>query len=345
VATTVQASERHDSIGAMTPPTTAAMVQRRYGQRAADVLSMEEVPVPAPGEGEVLVEVRAAGVDRGVWHLMAGRPLVVRAGFGLRRPKQATPGMDVAGVVAGVGPGVEGLAVGDEVFGVGKGTFAGYAIAPAAKLTTKPTGLSFEAAAAIPISGMTALQAVHEQAEVQSGERVLVLGASGGVGSFVVQIAHAAGAHVTGVASAAKLDLVRSLGADEVVDYAATDVTASGDRFDVIIDIGGNTPLRKLRRTLTKKGRLVIVGGENGGALLGGVDRQIRAALWSPFVSQSLGFFVSKERKETTEALRDLVEQGAVTPAVERTYPLAEAATAIDDLTAGRISGKAVITL
>jgi NADPH:quinone reductase-like Zn-dependent oxidoreductase len=341
----VQTTERDDSIVAMTPTTMTAVVQHRYGPSGSEVLEIAEVPVPSPGPGEVLVEVRAAGVDRGVWHLMTGRPLVVRGGFGLRRPKQPTPGLDLAGVVVAVGPDVDDPAVGEEVFGVGTGAYADYAVAPAEKLATKPAELSFEEAAAVPISGMTALQAVHEQAEVRAGEHVLVLGASGGVGSYVVQVAHAAGAHVTGVASTGKLDLVRSLGADDVVDYTTTDVTAGDARFDVIIDIGGNTPLRRLRRILTPRGRLVIVGGENGGALLGGVDRQLRAVVLSPFVSQSLGFFVSKERREDIEALRDLIEEGAVTPAVDRTYPLEGAPAAVDDLAAGRIRGKAVVTV
>jgi NADPH:quinone reductase-like Zn-dependent oxidoreductase len=326
------------------PSTMAAVVQRRYGPVAAEVCSLEQVLVPSPGDGEVLVRVRAAGVDRGVWHLMAGRPMVARLAFGLRWPKQPVPGMDVAGVVEAVGAGVAGLVPGDEVFGIGRGTYAGWAVAPAAKLVHRPANVTWEQAGAAAISGLTALQAVRDQARLEPGERVLVLGASGGVGTFVVQIAEQVGATVVGVCSAAKADLVRSLGADEVFDHASDDWKAAGP-FDAVIDIGGNNSLRTLRRVLTPRGRLVITGGEGGGRLLGGIDRQFRAALLSPFVGQKLGFFVSKEVKPDLEAVRDLLASGAVVPSIGRTYPLERAPEAIDDLSAGRARGKLVLTV
>lgn len=323
--------------------TMTAIAQDTYGE-AADVLAPAEIERPRPGAGEVVVAVRAAGVDQGVWHLVAGRPYLMRAaGFGLRAPKQRVPGRDVAGVVEEVGEGVTGFRPGDEVFGVGIGTFAPYARARADKLAHKPAELSFEQAGALAISGLTALQAVRDHAKVQPGERVLVLGASGGVGSYAVQIAKAFGAEVTGVASTAKLDLVRSLGADHVVDYTVDDVTDGTSRYDVILDIGGNRTLRALRRALTPKGRAIIIGGETSGRLLGGVDRQIRGMLLSPFIGQRIGTFVSSENGKDLVALRELVERGQLTPAVARTYPLRDAATAITDLRAGRVQGKAVI--
>lgn len=324
--------------------TMTAVVRDAYGP-PNEVLRVAQVARPTAGAGEVVLEVRAAGVDQGVWHLVTGLPYAVRlAGFGIRSPKEPGTGMDVAGVVVATGDGVTAFRPGDEVFGIGIGTYAQYARARADKLAHKPADLSFEQAAAIAISGLPALQAVRDQAEVQQGERVLVLGASGGVGTFAVQVAKAFGAEVTGVASTAKLDLVRSVGADHVIDYAAEDPTDGAVRYDVIIDIGGNRRLRDLRRALTPKGRLVITGGETEGRWLGGFDRQLRSLLFSPLISQRMRFFVAKEGGGDIEVLRDLVVQGAITPAVERTYPLEEAATALADLRARKLRGKAVIT-
>ena len=319
-----------------------AAFQETYG--SADVLEVRDVERPRPREGEVVVEVHAAGVDRGVWHLMTGKPYAVRAaGFGITRPKQPVPGLDLAGTVVEVGSGVSRFKVGDDVFGIGIGTYAEYARALEDKLVHKPAALPFEQAAAVAISGLTAIQAVEDIAGVRPGQEVLVLGASGGVGSFAVQLANAAGARVTGVCSGAKADFVRSLGADEVIDYTSSDPTAAADTYDVIIDTGGRNGLGKLRRALTPTGTLVIVGGEDGGNFTGGTGRQLRAMLLSPFVRQNLRTFVSKERHEDMERLRSHIEAGALTPAVDSTYPLESAADALRDLEAGRIRGKAIV--
>jgi len=320
-----------------------AIVQDRYG--STDVLRLDDIDVPEPGTGAVLIRVRAAGVDRGVWHLMTGEPYLARLAFGLRRPRNRVPGMDVAGVVERIGAGVTGFAVGDEVFGIGKGTYAEFAVAPTKKLAHVPEGLSFEHAAAVPISGLTALQAVRDVGTVQPGQSVLVIGASGGVGTYSVEIATAAGAEVTGVCSTAKMDLVRSIGAAHVVDYTQDDVVELGKRYDVVIDIAGNRTLRHLRRMLAPKGTLVIVGGEAGGRWLGGIERNLRAALWSPFIGQRMRAFISRERGEDIERLAEMIAAGEVRPIVERTFPLADAAAAIRQLEDGNARGKVVITV
>lgn len=319
-----------------------AIVQDTYG--STDVLRLDDIDVPEPGAGEVLVRVRAAGVDRGVWHLMTGEPYLARLAFGLRRPRNRVPGMDVAGVVEKVGVDVTGFAVGDEVFGIGKGTYAEFAVAPAKKLALTPEGLSLEHAAAVPISGLTALQAVRDVGNVQPGQSVLVIGASGGVGTSAVQIATAAGAEVTGVCSTAKVDLVRAIGAAHVVDYTRDDIVELGTRYDVVIDIAGSRTLRQLRKVLAPKGTLVIVGGE-GGRWLGGTERNLRAALWSPFIGQRMRAFISRERGEDIERLAEMIAAGAVTPIVERTFPLADTADAIRLLEDGNARGKVVVTV
>jgi NADPH:quinone reductase-like Zn-dependent oxidoreductase len=319
-----------------------AIVQDAYGP--ADTLRLRDVPLPEVAPHEVLVAVRAAGVDRGVWHLMTGLPYPIRlAGYGLRAPKNPVLGMDLAGVVTAVGASVTRFRPGDEVLGIGKGTFAEYALALEDKLVPKPAGLTFEQAAAVAISGLTALQAVRDHGRVQPGQHVLVIGASGGVGSYAVQLAKAFGAEVTGVASSTKLDLVRSLGADHVIDYAQEDFADGSRRYDVIIDIGGNSTLTRLRQALTPRGTLVITGGETDGRWLGGSDRQLRAKLLSSFVGQRLTTFVNKENHRDMLELVALVEAGKVTPAIDRTFPLAEAPAAVDYLTAGRARGKVVV--
>jgi NADPH:quinone reductase-like Zn-dependent oxidoreductase len=324
--------------------TMRAVVQDVYGP-TEDVLRVEEIGRPVVGDGEVLVKVAAAGVDRGVWHLMAGEPYAIRlAGFGVRVPKNRVRGSEFAGRVEAVGRGETTLRPGDEVYGIGAGSFAEYVVAPLGKVAPKPPGLTFEQAAAMPVSASTALQAVRDRGRVQAGQRVLVIGASGGVGTFAVQIAKAFGADVTGVGSSAKLDLIRSLGADRVLDYAAGDVTDGGQRYDVVLDIGGNTPLRKLRRALTPKGTLVIVGGETGGRWLG-VRRQLLAMALSPFVGQRLGTFVTSENAADLVVLTELAEAGAVTPAVDRTFPLDEAPAAVRYMREGRARGKVVVTV
>jgi NADPH:quinone reductase-like Zn-dependent oxidoreductase len=327
-----------------TTGTMRAIVQDNYGE-AQDVLRLAQVPRPAIDDDEVLVRVHAAGVDRGVWHLMAGRPNLVRLmGYGLRTPKNPVRGSELAGIVEAAGKDVTGLTKGDEVFGIGDGSFAEFCRAKASKLAPKPKNLTFEQAAAAPVSALTALQAVRDAAGVHSGQSVLVIGASGGVGSFAVQIAKAFGATVTGVCSTAKVDLVRSLGADHVLDYTCHDITASAP-YDVILDAGGHRSLGTLRRALAPAGTLVIVGSETGGRWLGGFDRSLRAPLISLFVGQKLRGLVNSENAADLVALTELVEARKVTPAVDRTYPLAEAAAAVQHMVEGRARGKVVITV
>jgi NADPH:quinone reductase-like Zn-dependent oxidoreductase len=326
--------------------TMTAVVQDRYGCEPADVLRLTVIDKPSIAADQVLVRVHAASVDRGTWHIMAGLPYPIRlAGFGLRRPKYANPGRSLAGTVEAIGADVTTFAAGDAVFGTAAGTFAEYAVAEPGTLAPKPADLTFDQAAAVPVSGSTALQAVRDHGHVQAGEKVLVLGASGGVGSFAVQIAKASGAEVTGVCSTSKADLVRSLGADHIVDYTREDFADGGPRFDVILDIGGNSGLARLRRALTPRGRLVIVGGETPGRLLGGSGRQIRATLLSPFVSMQLGTFIASENARDLTALAELIEAGTVTPAIDRIYPLAETAAAIRHLLDGRALGKLVVSV
>ena len=320
-----------------------AIVQERYG--SPEVLELKDLDTPVAGPGEVLVRVHAAGVDAGVWHLMAGRPYLVRVlGFGLRRPKVPVRGTDVAGHVEAVGDDVTRLRPGDEVFGSSDGTFAEYACAREDRFARKPANLTFEQAAAIPASALTALQAVRDVGRVEPGQSALVIGAAGGVGTFAVQIAKAFGAEVTGVCSTAKTDLVRSIGADHVIDYTREDLGDGRQRYDVIIDTAGNRPLSRLRRVLAPRGTLVIVGGEGGGRWLGGSDRQLRALALSPFVRQRLRSFIAKENIDDLDALRDLIEAGRVTPVIDRTYPLSGAPDAIRYLHEGRARGKVVIT-
>ncbi|MFD9011811.1 NAD(P)-dependent alcohol dehydrogenase [Streptomyces sp. NPDC059552] len=320
-----------------------AMVQDSYGPPA--VLRLEEVERPTPGRGEVLVQVRAAGLDQGVWHLMAGMPYAVRAVSGLRRPRNRIRGMDVAGVVEAVGPDVTRFRPGDEVYGNCHGSFAEFACAKEGALAPKPESLDFEQAAAVPVSGCTALGAVRDSGRVEAGRSVLVLGASGGVGSFAVQVAKAYGAHVTGVCSTTKTDLVRSLGADEVLDYTQEDPVDGSRRYDVILDIAGNRPISRLRRALTAGGTLAIVGGEGGGKWLGGNERQLGAMLLSPFVGHRLRAHGTLVRSRDLETLTELIEAGAVRPAVDRTYPLAEVPDAMARLRDGQVRGKLVIRL
>jgi len=324
--------------------TMKAIVQDMYG--SPDVLELREIDKPVVGGDEVLVRVHAAGVDQGVWHLTAGLPYLVRvAGVGLRAPKNPVRGVDVAGRVEAVGENVTRFGPGDEVFGTCRGSFAEYACAGADRLVPKPANLTFEQAAAVPVSGCTALQAVRDRGKVRAGQRVLIIGAGGGVGTFAVQLAKAFGAEVTGVCSTTKVELVRSIGADRVIDYTREDFADGRNRFDVILDIAGNRSLSHLRRALAPEGTLVIVGGEGGGRWLGGIDRTLRALVLSPFVRQKLGTWVATQRKEDLEALRELLEAGKVTPVVDRTFPLNEVPEAIRYLREGRAQGKVVITV
>jgi len=321
-----------------------AVVQDRYG--TADVLRLKEVGKPVVGDGQVLVRVKAAGVDRGVWHMMAGRPYLMRiAGFGLRAPKNPTVGMDLAGIVEATGNNVTRFQPGDEVFGIGKAAFAGYALAREDKLAPKPENLTFEQSAAVGISGSTALQALRDHGRVKPGQNVLIIGASGGVGTFAVQIAKAFGARVTGVCSTAKVDMVRSIGADHVIDYTREDFADGDQRYDLILDIGGNAKLPRLRRALSPEGTLVIVGGEGGGPWFGGIDRQLRTMIMSAFVHQKLTTFIYNENHEDLIVLGGLIESGKLTPVIDRTYPLAEAPEAIRYLQQGHVRGKVVLTV
>lgn len=323
-----------------------AIVQDEYGPAPEDVLRIEEIARPVIGDDEVLVRVRAASVDRGTWHVMAGVPYPIRlAGFGLRRPKYRNPGRNLAGTVEAVGAGVPAFTLGDAVFGIGEASFAEYARARPDKLAPKPAKLSFDQAAPVPVSALTALQAVRDHGRVQTGQQVLIVGASGGVGTFAVQISKAFGAQVTGVRSTAKLDAVRALGADHLVDYTTDDFADGQHRYDVVLDIGGNRPLSDLRRALTRRGRLVIVGGENDGRWLGGADRQVRALLLSPLVSQSLGTFVASENAKDLMAHGELIDSGRLAPVMDRSYPFSEVPAAIRYLLDGRARGKLVITV
>jgi len=321
-----------------------AIVQRRYGATPEDVLRLEQIARPAMDDDEVLVRVRAAGVDRGTVHLMTGTPYLMRIlGFGLRAPKNPVPGWAVAGTVEAVGKKVTGLEPGDEVFGTCRGSFAQYAAARAGWLAPKPASLTFEQAAAMLGSATTALQALRDKARLRPGLHVLIIGASGGVGTFAVQLAKAFGAEVTGACRTGKTDLVRALGADHVLDYTREDITAGRHRYDVIIDIGGNRRLAHLRRALAPRGTLVITGGEDGDALLGGIGRNLRAQLLSPFVSQKLTAFIARQRRADLVTVRDMAHSGAVTPAIDRSYPLSQAAAAVRYLADGHARGKVVI--
>jgi NADPH:quinone reductase-like Zn-dependent oxidoreductase len=335
-------SADHSSMAAAT--TMNAVLQDTYGE-PEDVLRLDHVARPEVGDDDVLVRVHAAGVDQGVWHVTAGLPYPIRlAGYGLRAPKTRVRGGDLAGTVAEVGENVTAFSVGDKVYGFGQGTFAEYSLARPDKLAHQPKNLTVEQAAVVPVSGVTALQAVRK-GRVGAGHQVLVIGAAGGVGSFAVQIAKAFGANVTGVASTGKVDLVRSLGADHVIDYTKEELTGPDRRYDVILDIAGNRPLTMLRRLLTPRGALVITGGETDGRWLGGTDRQLRAMFLSPFVRQRLGTFIASPNAADLAALTELIEAGQVTPALDRTYPLAQAPAALRELRAGRIRGKAAVVL
>ncbi|MFC6079805.1 NAD(P)-dependent alcohol dehydrogenase [Sphaerisporangium aureirubrum] len=322
-----------------------AIVQDEYGE-AMDVLRLAEIERPVIGDGEVLIRVRAAGVDQGVWHIMTGLPYPIRlAGYGFRAPKTHVRGREVAGHVEQVGKSVTTMRPGDEVFGIAEGSFAEYARATPDKLAPRPAFLTFAQAAVVSVSALTALQAVRDHGHVKAGQKVLIIGASGGVGMFAVQIAKAFKAEITGVCGTAKTEMVRSLGADTVIDYTSEDITDSGVRYDVILDIGGNRSLRHLRRALAPRGTLVIVGGETRGRWLGGTDRLLRVALLSRFVRQRLTTFVCSENARDLMILSRLIESGAVVPVVDRTYPLSETPTAVQYLRDGHARGKVVISV
>jgi NADPH:quinone reductase-like Zn-dependent oxidoreductase len=320
-----------------------AMVQDRYG--TADVLELEDIDKPEIGDDDMLVRVLAASAHIGDWHIMTGLPYLIRMVSGLRTPKAHVRGSDVAGRIEGVGKDVTRFQPGDEVFGTCDGSFAEYAIVRQDKVSPKPVNLTFEQAATVPTSGSTALQGLRDVGKLQPGQKVLIIGAAGGVGSFAVQIAKAFGAHVTGVCSTSKVDLVRSIGADEVIDYTVEDFAETGQRYDLILDVAGNRSVSHLRRALAPRGTLVIVGGEGGGRWFGGIDRQLRASMLSPLVSQKLGTFISKPNGEDLVVLRELIEAGKLTPVIDTTYPLSEVPEAIRHLEEGHARGKVVITV
>ena len=316
-----------------------AVVQLGYG--SPDLLHVAQIPRPAPGPDDVLLRVQAAGVDRGTWHMLAGTPYAVRLAVGVRRPRNPVPGIDVSGTVTAVGSGVTGFAVGDEVFGVARGSFAEYALAASDRLARRPASLDPIHAAALPVSAGTALKAL-DAGHVSAGQKVLVTGASGGVGSYAVQLAKALGAEVTAVAGPAKQDFVRSLGADHALDHTREDFAAGAHRYDLIIDIAGNPSISRLRRALTPKGTAVIVGGENAGRITG-LARQLRALAVSPFVGQRFTVVVYRSRAEDLARLVEFVDANSVVPAVDRTFPLDQAADALNHLVAGTVRGKLVV--
>ncbi|HJT90847.1 MAG TPA: NAD(P)-dependent alcohol dehydrogenase, partial [Mycobacterium sp.] len=323
--------------------TMQAIVRERYGN--AEVLRYAQVTRPQGGDNEVVLRVQAAGLDRGTWHMMTGKPYLGRLVFGLPRPKNPVLGIDVAGTVVAVGAAATRFTVGEVVFGFGTGTFAEYAVAREDKLARKPGNLSSTQAAVVPVSAVTALQALDAAGGVTPGQAVLVIGASGGVGSYAIQLAKALDTEVTAVASTAKLDLVRSLGADHVIDYTSDDFADGKRRYDVILDIAGNPTLSRLRRALTPTGTAVIVGGENGGSFSGGMNRQLRGLAQSLFARQRLTSFIAKQRSSDLERLTDLIETGGLTPSIDRTYALEQVPAAMRHLADGKARGKVAITV
>lgn len=320
-----------------------AIVQNEYGA-PKDVLTLREVERPTIGDDDVLVQVRSAGVHIGDWLVGSGLPYLVRLGYGLTKPKNSVPGMEIAGRVESVGKNVDQFRPGDDVFGWCTGAFAEYAAVAQDALAPMPANATFEQAAATPISGFTALQALRDKGRVKAGQRVLIIGASGGVGTFAVQIAKGYDAEVTGVCSTRNVDLVRGIGADHVIDYTREEIATGGQRYDVIIDTAGNRSLSELRRALTANGTLVIVGG-SGGRWLMGSGRSIGALILSTLVSQSLRPFLSKTTKKDLVVLGALIESGAVTPVIDRTYPLDAAADALAHVGERHTRGKTVITV
>lgn len=314
-----------------------AITQAVYGE--ADVLTLSDLPIPTPASDELLIEVRAAGVDQATWHLMTGLPLLARLAMGIPNPKQTTLGGDVAGVVSAVGSAVTEFAVGDEVYGVASGSFADYATAKPRNLAPKPARLTFGESAALPTSLITAYQGMRDR--VKPGDRVLVLGAAGGVGGFAVQLAKAWGAEVTGAARASKLDLARRYGADHVVDYVSEPLGAG---YDVVVDTGGNRSLREVRALLAPRGTAVLVGGEGaGGKLLAGFQRQLWAGILTRFIPQTLVPVVAMTRGHDLVDLAPLIESGAIVPVIDETYPLERTADAVRRLRNPQRRGKVVV--
>jgi NADPH:quinone reductase-like Zn-dependent oxidoreductase len=325
--------------------TMKAIVQSEYG--SAEVLQLQEIDRPRIGEHDVLVRVRAASVNPGDWAIMHGLPLIARPAplYGLRKPRHGVRGTDVAGVVEAVGTGVTRFRPGDEVFGWCRGSFAEYAAASEGRLVLKPANLTFKQAAAVPMAGTVALQALRDHGKVQAGQKVLVNGASGGIGTFAVQIAKSLGANVTGVCSSNNVELVRSIGADHVIDYTEEDFTRNGERYDLILDNAAKLPLSSLRRSLTPTGMLVPNGGGFDHRWLASGGRLIGAMVSFRFVSQRLGRFLVAQKHEDLTALTEMIEAGEVTPVIDRTYALADTPQAIEQVGRGHARGKVVIAL
>jgi NADPH:quinone reductase-like Zn-dependent oxidoreductase len=328
-------------------PHMKAVVYTDYG--SPDVLEIRDVKKPVPNDDQVLVKVRAASLNPLDWHYMEGTPYIMRAmGTGLRKPKSPRLGVDLAGQVEAVGKNVTQFKPGDEVFGTGGGAaFAEYVCARKIRLVLKPVNITFEQAAAVPIAALTALQALRDKGQVQPGQQVLINGASGGVGTFAVQIAKSFGADVTGVCSTRNLDMVRSLGADHVIDYTKEDFTKGEQRYDLILDNVGTQPLSGFRRALKPKGICVMIGGggPNDGGLIGPLARPVKALLLSPFISQKMGMMMAEIRQEDLTAMRDLMEAGKVTPVIDKTYPLSQVREAMKYLEAGHARGKVILTM
>ena len=320
-----------------------AIVQDHYG--SGEALALQEIERPEIGEHDVLVRVRAAGVNPADWAVMSGLPYIARPVYGLRRPKVGVRGTDVAGYVAAVGNGVTRFKPGDEVFGASTGSYAEYAAASEEELALKPSNLSFEQAATVPMAGLVALQAIRDRGQVHAGQTVLINGASGGIGTFAIQIAKALGAEVTAVASTRNLELVRSVGADHVVDYTKEDFTTSGKRYDVILDNVSNHSLSRLRRVLTATGVLIPNGGNFGNRWFSSAGRLIRARLMFQVGTQRVGNFLVSTNHDDLVALKELIEAGKVLPVLDRTYPLSAAAQAIDHVGTGHAQGKVAITV
>lgn len=320
-----------------------AIVHERYGP-PAQVLHLRQVDEPTAADDEILVEVHAAGVAKGDWLITTGLPYLARPSYGLTRPKHRVAGLEVSGRVRSVGANVSHFDSGDAVFGWCHGAFAEHVAVPAGHLALKPANVTHAQAAAAPISGLAALQAVRDRGEVAAGQSVLVIGASGGVGSFATQIAKSLGAEVTGVASTPNVEMVRSIGADHVIDYTKDDISSGSRRYDVVIDIAGNRPISLLRRAMTERGTLVIVGG-TGGRTTMGFGRTVRAMAASRFIKQRLRSLVSVPNREDLADLAELIESGEVVPVVDQAYSLDAAAEAIGRLGEGRSRGKRVIAV
>ncbi len=321
-----------------------AIVYEAYG--SADILEVKEVRKPGVEADQVLVRVRAASANPYDWHLMSGVPYIARISMGLRKPKYSLLGTDVAGEVEAVGSAVSRFRPGDAVFGfVGSGGFAEYVSAPEKLLALKPANLSFQQAATVPLAAVTALQGLRDAGEIKSGQKVLIVGASGGVGTFAVQIAKWYGADVTGVCSTRNLEMVRSIGADHVIDYTREDFTRTGQRYDLIFQLAGTASPSACRRALAPEGRLVLSSGDSPGRIIGPVGRIIKAILMSPFIGQTLRPLVAKPSSNDLQFLSELIEAGRVAPVIDRTYPLTEAADAIRYIETGHARGKVVISV